>query len=148
MQQRGFSIVELMIVVGIIGVIATFGLPLYSDYMTRSKVSEPLTLLSGLRQPMAEYHLTWNTWPTIASIGGKTTGLYTSVIESGGPINFDYKGSSQESFYVEATMKPENANIGGKQIRLVYVLESRDWVCTLEGTSDPIPEQYLPASCR
>lgn len=147
MSQRGSSIVEMMMVVGIIGVIATFAFPLYNSYMTRSKVSEPLTLLTGLKNSMVEYYLTWGRWPTVEEVGGKTTGRYTSIIVSGGPEQFDYNGRNAEGFYVEATMK-RDANIGGKQIRLAYILENRSWFCTLKGVNDPIPIEYLPASCR
>jgi type IV pilus assembly protein PilA len=147
MSQRGFSIVEMMIVVGIIGAIAAFAFPLYNNYITRSKVSEPLTLLTGLKNSMAEYYLTWERWPEVEEVGGKITGRYTSIVASGGPEQFDYNGSNAEGFYVEATMKPD-ANIGGKQIRLAYILESHSWICTLQGVDDPIPDEYLPTSCR
>ncbi len=148
MHQRGFSIVELMIVVGIVGVIAAFALPLYNNYMTRSKISEPLTLMTGLRQPMAEFYLTWGRWPAINSVGGKTLGRYTTLVESGGPENFTYNGSSAEGYYLQATLKPKEPDIGGKQIRLAYIIEERAWVCTLEGVADPVPDEYLPGSCR
>lgn len=147
MLPRGFTFVEMMIAIGVISILTVMMLPLYTGYMTRSKVAEPLTLLSGLRQPMEEYYLTWNTWPQVTEIGGKTTGRYTNLIESGGASNFNYKGSSKEGFYLQATMKPEDPNIGGKQIRMAYIIDTRAWVCTLEGVADPIPEKYLPSSC-
>jgi len=147
MHVRGFSFVEMMIAVGVIGILAVVMMPLYTGYMTRSKVSEPLTLLAGLRQPMAEYHLTWGVWPAISSIGGKTSGRYTSIIEIGGPANFSYKNENKEGYYLQATMKAD-PNVGGKQIRMAYIVEYKDWICTLEGAPDPIPEKYLPSSCR
>jgi len=83
--QRGFSIVGLIIVAGIIGVLTSIGNPLYNDYMTRAKVAEALTLLGVLKNPMVEYYNKRNEWPPIAKVDGKTTGRYTSTIVQGGP---------------------------------------------------------------
>jgi type IV pilus assembly protein PilA len=141
LKQQGFTIVEVMIVVGIIGVIAAIAIPVYSDYMNRAKVAEAAQLLGGLRMPMQEYYGSWGRWPTIASIQGRDTGNYVSKIVSGG---------AAPDFYVEATMRGDNTQVGpyGKQLRMVFNEEQNEWTCTTNGTAQPIPHQYLPSPCK
>ncbi len=136
--QRGFTIIELMIVVSIIGVITTIALPIYTNYTTRAKVAEALTLLERLKNPMVKYYNTWNKWPSVDDVGGKTAGRYTRIIISG-EINSDL-------FYVEATMKSEE--LKDKQLRMTYVPSTTDWDCTVESLANPIEDKFLPTYCQ
>ncbi len=141
-SYRGFTIVELMIVVAIIGVLASISVPLYNDYLSRSKVSEAITLGAGVRIPMQEFLGTWGRWPAIATIGGKTRGNYVSNIASG--------KIDDNVYFVETLMKGDAAQKGvyGKQIRLIYKVDTREWICTTVGTTNPMPNEYLPTSCK
>ncbi len=127
-----------MIVIAIIGVIVSLANPLDSQCVIRAKIVETLTLLTGLKTPMVEYYDNLNKWPSVASVGGKTSGHYTSIITSGAVDN-------EEKFYVEATMKGELAQ---KQLRMVYEPSTSDWKCTVNGVADPIDDEFLPAYCR
>jgi len=137
-KQKGFSVIELMIVVAIIGIIASVALPFYQNYMARAKVSEAVMLLGGLKNPMLEYYNTWGRWPSVEEVNGKTGGVYTESIISG----------ESDGLYVEATMKVNDGIVGGKQVRMEYISATLQWHCTVEGVSDPIPEQTLPTVCR
>jgi type IV pilus assembly protein PilA len=137
-KQRGFNFVELMMVVAVIGVLSIIVIPAYSDYTSRAKVMDAVSLLAGLKNPMMDYYITWGTWPSVDEVGGKATGTYTSIVISGKP-----------NTYVEATMKMSaGADLGGKHIRIVYYPETRDWVCTTVGASNPIPDKLVPSSCK
>uniref|UniRef100_UPI0035649B16 pilin n=1 Tax=Litorivivens sp. TaxID=2020868 RepID=UPI0035649B16 len=68
--QQGFTLIELMIVVAIIGILAAVALPAYQDYTTRAKVSEGLALASSAKTAVAEHYMTRNTMPANNSTAG------------------------------------------------------------------------------
>src|SRR3954465_3377907 len=83
--QKGFTLIELMIVVAIIGIQAAVAIPAYQDYIARAQVSEAVSLLGSGKTPMAEYFASQGIWPTAASdVMGNTSGKYTSSISIGG----------------------------------------------------------------
>jgi len=68
--QRGFTLIELMIVVAIIGILAAIAIPAYQDYVIRSQVSEGLTLASSVKASVSEFYADRGEWPTDAGTGG------------------------------------------------------------------------------
>lgn len=138
-SQGGFTIIELMIVVAILGVLASIALPIYQDYMLRARVSESMYLLAGLKKPMIEYYGTWGEWPSVEQVGGAASGTYTNKITSG--------QASEDVYYVEAAMKGEG-EMENAQLRMTYNTHTREWICTTDGTTKPIPEKYLASVCK
>lgn len=68
--QKGFTLIELMIVVAIIGILAAVALPAYQDYTKRSHVSEGLSLAGGAKTAVTEYYSSNGTWPTTNAQAG------------------------------------------------------------------------------
>ncbi|MBD3613690.1 pilin [Kingella kingae] len=62
-MQKGFTLIELMIVIAIIGILAAIALPAYQDYTKRSRVSEGLSLAGGAKSALTEYYASNNEWP-------------------------------------------------------------------------------------
>ncbi|MDK4534423.1 pilin [Kingella kingae] len=62
-MQKGFTLIELMIVIAIIGILAAIALPAYQDYTKRSRVSEGLSLAGGVKSALTEYYASNNAWP-------------------------------------------------------------------------------------
>ncbi len=141
-QQKGFTLIELMIVVAIIGILAAVAIPAYTDYMKRSKVAEAMGLLAGLKTPAQEYmgskgindHV-----PLVVSLGGKTEGKYTSIIAVDGTNKLCYS----------AIMKDTSISPTGKEaVSLCFDTATTNWGCNDPAPAAAIDGKYLPSNCR
>jgi type IV pilus assembly protein PilA len=70
--QQGFTLIELMIVIAIIGILAAIAIPAYQDYTVRSQVSEGIALASATKAAVAEFYSARGTWPTDSATGAAT----------------------------------------------------------------------------
>lgn len=161
--QKGFTLIELMIVVAIIGILAAIAIPAYQDYTIRSQVTEGLNLAGAIKAAVAETFAQTGTWPAdlaeagvVDASGSATppTGKYVSGVQISG-------GTIQITYGLQA-----NANIAGDVLALNPLVSANDdviWVCgnasAPSGASDPatggasdvsttVIDKYLPASCR
>ena len=141
-MQKGFTLIELMIVIAIIGILAAIAIPAYQDYTIRSKVSEGLNLAGSAKLATSEYYDSVGTFPTDNIVGGLSspasiTGNYTSSVTIGGNglVTVAYKASLGGS-----------PTAGGTTITLQGsdATGSITWVCTGGNT----PGKYRPANCR
>jgi type IV pilus assembly protein PilA len=143
--QGGFTLIELMIVVAIIGILAAVAIPAYQDYISRAQMSEAVSLLGSGKTPLAEYFADKGSWPTAASdVMGSTTGKYVDSISS---ANSGSVSGTQSSFTLTATMKTStiNASITGGTVSLLTSDSGKTWSCTY-GTV--LILRYVPATCR
>ena len=141
-KQQGFTLIELMIVVAIIGILAAIALPAYQDYTIRAQVSEGMSLTSGARTAVSEQFLTTGAWPADNDAAGLSdaediSGNYVasvtvSVVAGNGVITAEF-GAGANPAINEDTLVLTGIDQGG----------SIQWTCS--GTVDP---KYLPASCR
>jgi type IV pilus assembly protein PilA len=160
--HKGFTLIELMIVVAIIGILAAIAIPAYQNYTIRAQVTEGLNLADGWKTSVAEYYANNGTWPTQANLTGSTasTGKYVSSVTviAGGVIQATY--SSTAPFQA-------NAKIAGNILGLIpYTNANNDivWVCgsgtvptstgvaiatgANPGGGTTVPAQYLPGTCH
>src|SRR5690348_16097203 len=143
--QKGFTLIELMIVVAIIGILAAVAIPAYQDYLARAQVSEAVSLLSSGKQPLAEQYANSAQWPlTPASVLGNVSGRYTGSISYGGAGL-----PSGNTLSLQATMRSSgiNASITGKSVALVTTDGGKTWMCTLSTTfitGTPLDTRFVP----
>ena len=141
--QKGFTLIELMIVVAIIGILAAVAIPAYQDYIARAQVSEAVQLSAGAKTPLAEYFSDKGAWPTDASdVMGNQQGKYTSTVTLSANA-----GATTTSITVEARIKGTGVNTGitAGLLHLDTTDGGKTWSCT---TSTGLLAKYVPASCR
>jgi len=144
--QKGFTLIELMIVVAIIGILAAVAIPAYQDYIARAQVSEAVSLLGSGKTPMAEFYASQGTWPTAASdVMGNTQGKYTTSISIGGSSS-----AAPGSITLIGTMRASNvnANIANSTVGLNSADGGKIWTCFTTGTPAALASKYVPSNCR
>jgi type IV pilus assembly protein PilA len=142
--SKGFTLIEMMIVVAIVGVLASLAIPAYQDYIARSQVSEAVSLLGSGKTPLSEFFADKGQWPSNAAsaeggVMGNVAGRYTSAITITGG------NAGTGAITLEARMKGSGvtSTITGKTLMLVSS-DGKSWQCQI-GTIEP---QFVPASCR
>ncbi|HGG9883936.1 TPA: pilin, partial [Neisseria meningitidis] len=159
--QKGFTLIELMIVIAIVGILAAVALPAYQDYTARAQVSEAILLAEGQKSAVTEYYLNHGEWPknnTSAGVASSATDIKGKYVKS----------VEVKNGVVTAEMKSSGVNkeIQGKKLSLWAKRQdgSVKWFCgqpvqrastaattevTADGTDNKkIDTKHLPSTCR
>src|SRR6478609_2943913 len=153
--QQGFTLIELMIVVAIIGILAAVALPAYQDYTKRAKMSEVVLAASACRTTITEVYQTGNSAPLANGWGCESStqvSKYVKLIQTNddGKITVTATGFNDSTIddktvelipYHNATLAKDTATTGHLGAP-VY-----KWICG-PGTANAMPAKFLPGSCR
>ena len=147
-NQKGFTLIELMIVVAIIGILAAIAIPAYQDYIARSQVSEGVQLLGGGKTPLAEFFADQGRWPNApGSVMGTLAGKYVASIAyaSGSP-----SASNSSTLILQATFKSSGVSklIQGRSMVHMTTTGGKIWECGAGTGGTPIDVKYLPGACK
>jgi type IV pilus assembly protein PilA len=133
-MQKGFTLIELMIVVAIIGILAAIAIPAYQDYIIRSKVTELSVAASACKASVSEYAQTNQNLPsdiTAAGCSSNPTQYVTSLAVNNGTITVASAiTQATGNFVLTPTFSAATGEV--------------DWSCT----ASSIEKKYLPANCR
>ena len=144
-KQQGFTLIELMIVVAIIGILAAIAIPAYQDYTIRAQVSEGLNLAAGAKAAVTEYYQDQGTFPTTNTLAGIETagniqGKYVSQVQVGalGQITVTYANNGTQT---------ANDNIDTATLTMTPAdnAGSVSWTCAAGAI---LQAKWLPAACR
>jgi type IV pilus assembly protein PilA len=138
-MQKGFTLIELMIVIAIIGILAAVALPAYQDYTVRAKISEAIGFGAAAKTAVTEHVISRDEWPADnAEAGLATDTSITSTVVAGVKVDEE-----------EITITLSNGGLG----------EANSGTFTLTGKTSPsgvtwtcapgtVPAKFLPSSCR
>lgn len=161
-MQKGFTLIELMIVVAIIGILAAIALPAYQDYTIRAKVTEGLSLAASARTAVSEnaangapFASGWTApgaTDSVASVGidagtGRITITYDTSIQNGATLILTpVDGSTAAGTALEGTADGSTIPSAGS---ITWICASKDSTTANEAAGKgTIENKYVPASCR
>ena len=171
--QKGFTLIELMIVVAIIGILAAIAIPAYQDYTIRAQITEGLNLAGAVKAEISEFYAQNGAWPLNLGPGVNTLGHTATEVPSGKYVSAIAVTNGLITIsYSNAGGYQANANLNGLTLGLqpklsgATALGNNDvvWVCgnkapptaahdpavaaALPSTVTTVSNKYLPANCR
>ncbi|HEZ3257868.1 TPA: pilin [Neisseria meningitidis] len=157
--QKGFTLIELMIVIAIVGILAAVALPAYQDYTARAQVSEAILLAEGQKSAVTEYYLNHGEWPSDNSAAGVASsstikgkyvqsvtvanGVITAQMASSG-VNNEIKGKK-----LSLWAKRQDGSVKwfcGQPV--TRNAKAKDDVTADTTTNTKIDTKHLPSTCR
>ena len=154
-KQQGFTLIELMIVIAIVGILAAIALPAYQDYTVRAKVSEALARLAEGKTSVAEYYSANGYFPANSGTAGVNTNPNTDIVASIRYIGADTSTVPTLGAVLQTGIIPTNTGTNYSFVLSGVTQSGRTlrWVCKpLAVAGSPagtiLESKYLPANCR
>ncbi len=147
-MQKGFTLIELMIVVAIIGILAAVAIPAYQDYTIRAKLTEAMSIASQAKTAVSEFYISEGSMPADQAAAGldTATNYATDVVQQ-----MEYTRTDADTGVIEMEIEE---NVGGDITDGdTFILTGSgtstgvQWECSAAG-GQPIDAKYLPSNCR
>lgn len=158
--EQGFTLIELMIVVAIIGILAAIAIPAYQDYTIRAQVTEGLNMIGGVKADVLDFNQQWNTWPTgvTAATNAGAGGLgyaqmpsskYVQQVDvSAGVIDITYGNQANTNIATQVLSMRPGKSINGDVSWICGNAPIPAGITVLGANNTTVPNKYLSAICR
>ena len=150
--QNGFTLIELMIVVAIIGILAAIAIPSYRGYTARTQVSEAVSLAYSFKTGLAEYYHSRGHFPaqtpppigprTLTAIGTTISGRYVQN------ISLSSTGSTAVLLVTMRADSPVASSIRGGKLALITKDGGKQWICGDKNAGTTLEARYRPSACK
>ena len=140
-KASGFTLIELMIVIAIIGILAAIAIPAYNEYIAKAQAAEAFSLLAGKQSPLAEFFMVTGKWPdSVAEVADEgSTGNFVATVamtdgqNSTGPVELT---ATFHDSGVSAFLRSRHI--------LMTSIDGTSWTCF----SNDLDQRFLPTVCR
>ncbi|HEZ3371621.1 TPA: pilin [Neisseria meningitidis] len=161
--QKGFTLIELMIVIAIVGILAAVALPAYQDYTARAQVSEAILLAEGQKSAVTEYYLNHGEWPAnnssagVASVSTDIKGKYVAGVKVEKGVITAQMASSGVNKEIQGKKlslwaKRQNGSVkwfcGQPVTRTAPTTTNDDVKAANDNSNNGINTKHLPSTCR
>jgi len=143
-MQKGFTLIELMIVVAIIAILAAIAIPAYQNYLIRSQVAEGSSISGGLQTGEVEYYSNYGKWPA----ANQSAGVAAPVSIQGKYVTQVSTGAATGIITVTYGNQANTAIAGGTLTLSPYSKGGGSWAWACKGDGAKVVPKYLPSSCR
>ncbi|CAE6893252.1 Belongs to the N-Me-Phe pilin family [Vibrio sp. B1REV9] len=143
MKQKGFTLIELMMVVAVIGVLAMVAIPQYQKYVAKAEVAAALSLMTGVKTNVEAYTAEYGAFPAAS----ESSALGVPSIIPQGTIAFEPDASSASGSIRFTFATDSSPKLVGSDFALVRSING-GWTCTASGATSAVESALLPKTCK